>query len=141
MKNIENIGDSTNKRYWLYVLKLEDGKYYIGVTAQTPEKRFEQHKKGFAGAAWTSEHKPIKIFDRKDLGLITYAEAQKYENKVVRKYIKKYGHNNVRGGDLRLVDPVVKRLGWFIPEERWVALTTVILLTLIIIFLGLDRYL
>ncbi len=38
--------DEQNKHWWLYVLKLEQGKWYIGITSQTPEKRFYEHKIG-----------------------------------------------------------------------------------------------
>jgi predicted GIY-YIG superfamily endonuclease len=91
----------SNKKHWhLYVLRLEDDKYYVGITSKTVEHRFMQHKNGFAGAAWTKEHKPISILDSRDLGYVTKDEAEYYENIVVRKYIHKYGIENVRGGDL-----------------------------------------
>jgi predicted GIY-YIG superfamily endonuclease len=35
----------------VYVLQLEDGKYYVGKTADLP-KRFKEHREG-NGAAWT----------------------------------------------------------------------------------------
>lgn len=41
------------KHYWLYVLKLEQQKFYVGITSRTPEIRMEQHLSGFAGAQWT----------------------------------------------------------------------------------------
>lgn len=95
--NQETVG---KKRWWLYILRLEGEKWYVGITSKTPEQRFEQHKKGFAAAAWTREHKPIEIFDRKDLGDLDREEAELFEKRVTRKYIAKYGLKNVRGGDL-----------------------------------------
>lgn len=128
------------KHYWMYVLKLEGGKYYVGVTSKTPHFRFNQHKKGFAGASWTKLHKPIRIYDTKDLGMITYAAAQKFENKVVDRYIKKYGINNVRGGDLRMTGNVVQRFGLIFDEVDYLGLTTVILLMLAIVVLVIENY-
>lgn len=130
-----------NKHYWLYVLALEDGNYYVGVTSKTPEQRFRQHQKGYAGAYWTKLHKPIKILDTKDLGNRTYESAEEYENKVVRKYIAKYGINNVRGGDLSFTGKAVVRFGLVFDELEYLGLTTVILLMLTIIVLLLDKYL
>lgn len=92
--------NQNKKKYWLYVLQLEQGKYYIGVTGKTPEARMKQHISGFAGARWTRKYKPIKMHDKKFLGNITYIAAVKYENKVLREYIKKYGISKVRGGDI-----------------------------------------
>ena len=91
----------TKKHHWLYVLKLESGKYYVGITAKTPELRFKEHVSGYTGAAWTRKHKPIKIISSMDLGVVTRARAEEFENRVVRKYIGKYGIGSVRGGDLR----------------------------------------
>jgi len=88
------------KHYWLYVLQLEQGKYYIGVTASTPERRFKQHLSGFAGARWTRKYKPLEIIDRIDLGEVSYLDAEIIENKRTREYMQRFGLNNVRGGDL-----------------------------------------
>lgn len=133
--------DSEIKTYWLYVLKLENNKYYVGVTSKTPEQRFKQHLTGFIGAGWTKKNKPIKIFDRKELGSMTFPEAEAYENKVVREYIKKYGINNVRGGDLSYSGRLIKRFGWYRSADDWEVVTVVVLLMLIILALGLKIYL
>lgn len=125
------------KHYWLYVLKLKAGKYYIGITAKTPEARFKEHLSGFTGAAWTRKYKPIKIIDRKDLGVIDEAKAQAYENKIVRIYIKKYGIDSVRGGDIRVAEDLVAKFGWWWLKRDWETLTTIILLLLIIAALGI----
>ena len=90
----------SKKHYWLYVLKLEQGKYYVGITSKTPEERFKEHMNGFFAAEWTKVYKPIKIIQTADLRVTTYERAEAYENKVTRKYIKSYGIKNVRGGNL-----------------------------------------
>ncbi|MEO6513126.1 MAG: GIY-YIG nuclease family protein [Candidatus Saccharimonadales bacterium] len=107
------------KNYWLYVLKLEQGKYYVGVTSKTPEIRMKQHQNGFGGAGWARKYKPIALFDSKQLGVMSLEEAEHYENKVVREYIKKYGIDNVRGGDLSYSGNLIKRFGKYFDAEEW----------------------
>lgn len=89
-----------NKHWWLYVLKCEDEKWYVGITTKTPEQRFAEHRYGIGGAAWTRLHKPIEIYESRALGPITKDEAESEENLKVREYIQEYGLDNVRGGDL-----------------------------------------
>ena len=43
---------------YIYILKLEQDKYYIGKTTD-PERRLGEHLSG-AGAAWTKLYKPIE---------------------------------------------------------------------------------
>lgn len=128
------------KRLWLYVLKLEQGKYYVGITSKTPEHRFKQHVNGFAGAAWTRQYKPLSILDTKDLGNVAYADAEKYENRVVRSYIKKYGLNNVGGGDIRTTEQLVNRFGWLFSQDGWKNMMAVLILMAVILFLAVYSY-
>ena len=70
MNNTKTASSITNaasikKNYWLYVLKLEQEKYYIGITTRNVEIRAQEHRKGFLGARWTKKYKPIKIMDKK----------------------------------------------------------------------------
>ncbi len=74
----------------IYVLKLESNKYYIGKTSN-PSFRLESHFNE-KGSAWTRKYKPIKLE-----ALIP--ECDDYdEDKYTKKYMDKYGINNVRGG-------------------------------------------
>ncbi len=107
------------KHYWLYVLKLEQGKFYVGITSKTVEERFKQHKSEFLAAEWTKIYKPISIDQVRDLGVTTYARAEQYENKVTRKYIQNYGLDNVRGGNLSYRGRMVKRVGYFWRFDDW----------------------
>jgi predicted GIY-YIG superfamily endonuclease len=78
--------------HWtLYVLKLEQRKWYVGITSQGVQKRFSQHKHGFASARWTRKYRPITIHHTEDLGICDIERAQKYEGLVTRKYMEKYG--------------------------------------------------
>lgn len=108
-----------NKKYHLYILQLEEGKYYIGITSKTPQERFHEHRNGFCGAEWTKLYKPIRIEQTKDLGITTYERAELFENKVVREYIKKYGLDNVRGGNITYRGKMVKRFGYVWRFDDW----------------------
>ena len=91
--NITNTTNITNKtnNLWLYVLKLINNKYYVGITTKNPYYRFKQHLCG-NGAEWTKIHKPIYII--KALKITNGFEEDKY----TKIYMDKYGIGNVRGG-------------------------------------------
>ncbi len=74
----------------IYVLKLEQGKYYIGKT-DNPQFRLESHFND-AGSMWTQKYKPLKV-----LKLLQNKDDYD-ENKITLKYMDKYGTANVRGG-------------------------------------------
>lgn len=111
--------NNSKRNYWLYVLECENKKYYVGVTSKTPKERFQEHAKGIRSANWTLKYKPIRIIDQKNLGQRTYSEAQTYENKVVRAYIKKVGANSVRGGDLTDIQDYTIRFGRIFLKDNW----------------------
>ena len=74
----------------IYILELEDNKYYIGKTTQS-DIRLETHFNS-NGSVWTKKYKPIKIIE-----LIQHCDNYD-EDKYTIKYIEKYGIDNVRGG-------------------------------------------
>lgn len=74
----------------LYVLQLEDNKWYVGKTADI-QNRFTQHQTG-KGSAWTKSYKPVKIVETRRL------KDQYDETNTTKDYMKKYGIDNVRGG-------------------------------------------
>jgi cellular nucleic acid-binding protein len=74
----------------VYVLKLEDGKYYVG-KSDDPEQRISRHFSGF-GSAWTREYSPIKVIE------IRRNVSRFEEDKLTKEYMEKYGIDNVRGG-------------------------------------------
>ena len=75
---------------YVYVLKLEKNKYYVGKT-ENPSIRLEKHFKS-GGSLWTKKYKPIKLIE-----LIPNCDAY-VEDKYTIKYMEKYGINNIRGG-------------------------------------------
>ena len=75
---------------YIYILQLDDNKYYIGKTTQ-PDIRLDSHFNS-NGSTWSKKYKPIKI-----IGLIP--DCDNYdEDKYTIKYMQKYGIENVRGG-------------------------------------------
>ncbi len=79
-----------NKEFYIYVLKCESEKYYVGKTRDLP-KRLESHlfKKS---CKWTKTFEPIKIEE------IVISDDCLDEDHWVKKYMIKKGINNVRGG-------------------------------------------
>jgi predicted GIY-YIG superfamily endonuclease len=84
------------KRY-VYVLKLEQGKYYIGQTVDV-DRRYAQHLgKIEGGATWTKTYRPLEIIEVIDV-VSGVREVSRMENEITIKYAIKYGVDNVRGG-------------------------------------------
>ena len=78
------------KMIYIYAIKLEKGKYYIGKTC-SPQFRLQSHFDS-NGSSWTKKYKPLKVIEIKP-------NCDDYdEDKVTRQYMDKYGINNVRGG-------------------------------------------
>ena len=75
---------------FIYVLKLTYGKFYIGKTTN-PYFRLDNHFNS-NGSAWTMKYKPIKVLE-----LIPNCDDYD-EDKYTRKYMDKYGFDNVRCG-------------------------------------------
>lgn len=73
----------------IYVLKLEQSKYYVGKTGDV-DTRIMQHFEG-GGTAWTKKFLPISIIER-------HIGDGHDENSWVKRYMQKYGIENVRGG-------------------------------------------
>ena len=75
---------------YIYTLQLEEGKYYIGKTSN-PDFRIEQHFQS-GGAIWTKKYKPLNVVE-------IIPDCDDYdEDKYTRRYMDKYGIDNVRGG-------------------------------------------
>ena len=75
---------------FLYILQLEQGKYYVGKTIH-PEFRIDQHFLS-TGSAWTKKYKPISV-----LKIIPNCDDYD-EDKQTIQCMEKYGLENVRGG-------------------------------------------
>lgn len=74
----------------IYILKLEQDKYYIGKTKNS-DYRIQNHFNG-NGSAWTNKYKPIETIK-------VIENCNKFdEDKYVLIYMEKFGIDNVRGG-------------------------------------------
>jgi hypothetical protein len=91
------------KNMFIYVLKLESNKYYIGRTSN-PEFRLNQHNNS-CGSNWTNLHKPIELIN-------IFNTSDNYdEDKYTLKYMEIFGIDNVRGGSfcqIELTDDIKK---------------------------------
>ena len=84
------LGPKLTQAMHIYVLRLVQGKYYVGQTADVI-KRYQEHSGG-QGAAWTKRYKPIRL-------LRTLPCTSPFdEDTVTKQYMAKYGIDNVRGG-------------------------------------------
>lgn len=75
---------------FVYVLQLENGKYYVGCS-KSPYKRITEHFNN-NGASWTKKYKPCEVIE-----IIPGCDMYD-EDKYTRKYMDKFGVDNVRGG-------------------------------------------
>jgi len=73
----------------VYVLELNDGCYYVGITSNL-NYRYSQHLSG-QGAVWTRLHAPISILE------VCMGDAETEDRKTIE-LMKKHGFKNVRGG-------------------------------------------
>jgi predicted GIY-YIG superfamily endonuclease len=96
----------------IYILKLQNDKYYIGKTDNV-EKRFLEHVNG-KGSTWTQLYKPISVEK------IISNSSPFDEDKYVKEYMSKYGIENVRGGSyVREILDEVSRFS--LQKEIWAA--------------------
>lgn len=97
-KNDDNENDKRKILGYIYVLELEQNKYYIGKSSK-PLTRTGDHvastifdDKLCKGSGWTKMYKPNKILD------ISSSYDEFDEDLFTLRYMKKYGMDNVRGG-------------------------------------------
>ena len=75
----------------VYVLQLENGKYYVGKTSKHICERYQEHLKG-EGSAWTRKYRPVCVLEEYN-GVTDFDE-----DKITKMYMSEYGIENVRGG-------------------------------------------
>ena len=81
---------------YIYVLKLQKDKYYIGKT-DDPKFRLETHFNA-TGSVWTKKYKPIQIHQ------LIPDQTDYDEQRITQEYMEKYGIDNVRGGPWCKID-------------------------------------
>jgi predicted GIY-YIG superfamily endonuclease len=71
----------------IYVFALEGGRYYVG-EAENVVKAFQEHLDG-SGCSWTRKYRPLRIEE---------ISRSKNQDVLVKRYMRFYGVNYVRGG-------------------------------------------
>ena len=97
--------------YWLYVLELENNKYYVGITKNV-EHRFKEHAAG-VGADYTCKFKPIRILYKENTHRVNKKQAEEIENIKTLQLMILHGVDNVRGGDFCTLNTsdIFKKIG------------------------------
>lgn len=84
------------KYIFLYVLRLEGDKYYVGQSRNLTE-RLKKHFEG-RGSSWTRLHRPLEVVSTVELGTTSWVTAMRAETYLTLDLMKIYGTDNVRGG-------------------------------------------
>jgi len=82
---------------YVYTLKLEGGKFYVGTT-NSPQRRMQEHRDG-VGSPWTCTHTPVGFLklQRLEKGGSS-ADARLLEDMTTKRLMLKHGIDCVRGG-------------------------------------------
>ena len=89
---------------YIYALRLENDKYYIGKTTN-PEFRINDHLNS-NGSSWTNKYKPVEVME-------LYYNCDNFdEDKYTLIYMNQYGIDNVRGGSFTTLhlDKMTKKI-------------------------------
>jgi predicted GIY-YIG superfamily endonuclease len=129
------------KHYWLYVLQLNEGKYYIGRTSRNnPQERIDEHKGGFYSAQWVKKYGFIELVEVINAGNLSIEEAEKSELELTLSYMQKYGLNNVRGGKLNYSGKYYRVFSRFFRKDEFRTLIGVSFMTAVLLaLLFLDK--
>ncbi|SMF64920.1 hypothetical protein [Pseudobacteriovorax antillogorgiicola] len=87
-----------DKRYWLYLLHLENKKYYVGITKNLKRRRREEWQRGNRCPKWLKIHRPRGYVGVYPLRTKDKRKAEQIESAFTKHLWKVYGRSNVRGG-------------------------------------------
>lgn len=106
------------QHYWLYALRLSDGRYYAGMTGnKNPYNRILMHG-DFMGARWTMQHNPVELLEIRDIGRATKEVAEDMEHKLTLVYMELYGYRNVRGGKMTYTGSIFRVGKLFVRDQQ-----------------------
>ena len=74
----------------IYILQLNNDKYYVGKTNKLLNDRYKEHLDGI-GSFWTKKYKPLSIIKQIE------NSSPFDEDRYVKEYMSIYGIENVRG--------------------------------------------
>jgi len=108
--------------YVIYVLALEDGKYYVGQTCNFP-RRMKEHFLAKKTTAITKIYKPVAIHEIIDITSISKEASTVYETAKTIACMNQLGISNVRGGDFIYADNdetkrLLKTHGYLTKQDR-----------------------
>lgn len=81
---------------YLYVLELEEGRFYVGLTGDL-DRRLEDHKSGI-GAEWTRQYRPLRRIHGVNTGTQDESRAKAMEDEATIVLMSEHGIDRVRGG-------------------------------------------
>jgi predicted GIY-YIG superfamily endonuclease len=81
------------ERCTVYILELENGKYYVGSTTNR-KRRIEEHNRR-KGSKWTRVHKPVSVL--REYKRIPSKYVLGMESRITAECMLEFGVNNVRG--------------------------------------------
>lgn len=90
-----NTADNANapQRKTVYVLRLQNEKYYVGITTNLQRRLDEHQQRSHNSSAWIKQHGPVvRVVE-------TFENCDNFdEDKYTKLYMSRYGIENVRGG-------------------------------------------
>ena len=124
------------KHYWLYVLRLEDEKYYIGTTSRKdPNVRIREHLNGFYTAEWVKKYPALDTKEVIDIGNLTASAADELEDKRTLQYVEKYGYQNVRGGKFNYSGNYIKVGSQYFRDRDFYGQAALAIMTVAMLFM------
>lgn len=123
------------KHFWLYVLVLSNGKYYVGKTSRKdPYDRIDEHFHSFYSAQWVKKNGFLDVKEVIDIGATTDYESDVQEQNMTLKYMKKFGYNNVRGGTLNYSGKYRKVGNRYFRDSEFSMLIGIVFMTFVILY-------
>ena len=102
----------TTKMQLVYVLLLEQGRFYVG---QTPKGRLQQRileHRLYNGSKWCNRFKYVRLLSARQ---VPDLDANRIEDEVTIELLKKHGLNRVRGGNF-VISRDVDALPAWVPQ-------------------------
>ena len=96
--------------YSLYVLKLIKNKWYVGTCANFQDRLADHRNR--RSCKWTTRYPMVHVAAKFHLPML---DCTRVENEVYMWAARRYGHENVRGGDVVCLQEPVP--AYLLPEE------------------------
>ena len=98
----------------VYVLQLQQGRWYVGSTMRYPRDRFLEHQAGY-GCKFTKRYPMVRVTH---CFPVDTNRASRLENETWMWLARRYGPERCRGGDVTIVQRRDDSIpDWCLPEE------------------------